>query len=118
MKVNILFIVFLCFGGLMFLVALITKIFPAKKPNSFYGYRTDRSMRNRRNWKYAQSLLPAMFFRLGILFSACSLLWYFATPPSEMIGMALFFVLLVAGFAFEIYKSEKKLKRYSKEKID
>lgn len=118
MQVNILFIVFLCFGGLMFLVALVSKLFPAKKPNSLYGYRTDRSMRSTRNWKYAQSLLPGMFFRIGLLFVLIAAIWYVVPTPSEMIGMGAFLVVLLGSFAWEIYSCERKLKKFSRERIN
>lgn len=118
MQVNIFFIVFLCFGGLMCLVALVTKLFPAKKPNSIYGYRTDRSMRSRKNWKYAQSLLPGMFFRVGLLFILIAGVWYFIPTPEEMVGMGIFLIVLLAGFAWEIYNSERKLKKFSRERIN
>lgn len=102
----------------MYVIALVTKLFPARKPNSLYGYRTDRSMRNKRNWKYAQSLLPGMFLRIGILFTILSLAWYYLPAPSEMIGMGIFFLAILGGFAWEIYRSERKLKKFSREKID
>jgi len=109
-------IIFSAFAALMLLIALFTKIFPAKKVNSWYGYRTDRSMRNRRNWRYAQSLLPPMFFRIGLVYIALAAFWYFYPNLNEKLGLIVFIFVLISGFGIEIYSSERKLKRFSKER--
>ncbi len=114
---DIVFFIFLGFAGLMLIIALITKIFPAKKPNHLYGYRTDRSMRNRRNWDYAQSLLPTMFLRIAIYHLIVSAIWYLGPIYSEKVGIFVFLAVLLASFGFEIYRNEKKLKRFSREKV-
>ncbi|QNR24359.1 SdpI family protein [Croceimicrobium hydrocarbonivorans] len=117
MRIDIVFLIFLGFAVLMWLVALITKLFPARKPNSLYGYRTDRSMRNRRNWNYAQSLLPKMFFRVGLYHILLAALWSVLPPLNDSMGIMLFGLVLIAAFGLELYRSEYKLKKYSKERF-
>ena len=114
MRVDITFYLFAGLGLILLLVAIFTFLFPAKKENFIYGYRTDRSMRNRANWKFAQSLLPPMFLRLALYQFGLAVLWYFVPRQSELISMAVFLIFLVLTFALEIYWSEKKLKRYSR----
>lgn len=116
MRVDITFYLFFGLGAFLLLVTLITFLFPAKRINSLYGYRTDRSMRNRANWKYAQSLLPPMFLRLAFYQFATAGIWYFIPRQSETIGMAAFLGLLVISFALEILWSEKKLRRFSRKR--
>lgn len=111
------FYVFLGFAILMLILALITKFFPAKKANFIYGYRTDRSMRSKKNWDYAQSLLPPMFFRIAAYYFLLALFWFFYPSLSEKTGMIIFLVALVASFSFEVIRNERKLKRFSREKI-
>ena len=41
-------------GLLCFFIFLITSIFPPKKINALYGYRTKRSMKSEKNWNFAQ----------------------------------------------------------------
>lgn len=112
--VDEVFVVFLGFSGLMLILAGVTKYFPAKKANHLYGYRTSRSMRNRKNWDYAQSLLPGMFLRIAMYFLVASIAWYLSPGYGERNGMIAFLVLLFVTFGFEIYRSEKKLKRFSR----
>ena len=114
MRVDITFYLFVGLGLFLLLVALITFLFPAKKANHIYGYRTDRSMRNRANWKFAQSLLPPMFLRLALYQFGIAGLWYLVPRQSETISMAVFLFFLVLTFALEMWWSEKKLKRYSR----
>lgn len=71
-------------------------------------------MRNRKNWKYAQSLLPMMFLRIALYFLLVSVIWLFSPGYGERNGMILFLILLFASFGFEMYRSEKKLKRFSR----
>tara|TARA_R110002050_G_scaffold43127_1_gene103617 strand:+ start:8584 stop:8940 length:357 start_codon:yes stop_codon:yes gene_type:complete len=114
MRVDITFYLFIGLGLFLLLVALLTFLFPAKKPNHLYGYRTDRSMRNRANWKFAQRLLPPMFLRLALYQVGIAGLWYFVPRQSETVSMAVFLIFLIATFALEIFWSERKLRRYSR----
>jgi uncharacterized membrane protein len=114
MVIDITFYLFVGLASFFLLAAFLLFMFPAKKANKLYGYRTDRSMRNRANWQYAQKLLPPMFLRLGIYQLALASVWYFVPRQSEPISLAVFLLYLMLTIAFEIYRSEKKLRRYSR----
>jgi len=43
-------------NGLIFVFSLIFYFFPPKKINSFYGYRTHRTMQNQDVWDFANTL--------------------------------------------------------------
>jgi len=114
MTVDITFYLFAGLGIFLLVVSAITLLFPAKKSNHLYGYRTDRSMRNRANWKFAQSMLPPMFLRLALYQFGIAGLWYFVPRQSEPISIAVFLVFLMLTMALEIFWSEKKLRAYSR----
>ncbi|MGN1202960.1 MAG: SdpI family protein [Eubacterium sp.] len=46
---------------LLFVCGIISKKKPPKEINSFYGYRTPRSMRDKHNWEPAQRLMSNFF---------------------------------------------------------
>jgi uncharacterized membrane protein len=57
-------------GAILMIVGLLSRIFPPKKPNSFYGYRTKKSIKTRSSWKKANE-----YFSGGlIMLSAASIL--------------------------------------------
>lgn len=68
----------LALGGLAMLV------FPPKRVNPFYGYRTSRSCKNRRNWDFAQRHCARMMIGTGI--------------GSAVVGGLAFVVFVLVGF--------------------
>ncbi len=63
------------FGGLIFMItSLIMYFFPPKKINFIYGYRTLRSMKNQKNWDFAQKYSSFTLFYLSIIMVISSLL--------------------------------------------
>lgn len=85
--------------GLIFIVVgLIQMIFPPKKINSLYGYRTPRSMKNIEVWNFAQKLSAKLLIALGsilILFGIFSLIIGIEDSIINIIGMVMMIVLLV-----------------------
>lgn len=58
-------------NGLLFLMSLIFKVFPPKKINNWYGYRTHKSMQNQDIWDFANSTFNNAFYKYaGISFLA------------------------------------------------
>ena len=52
------------------LIFIVFRMFPPKKVNALYGYRTKRSMKNQINWDFAQktSSIISLFFTAVIFF--------------------------------------------------
>ncbi len=50
-----------------FVIYLIAKKYPPKNINSFYGYRTNRSMKNVDTWQEANTYTNRLFVPVGIL---------------------------------------------------
>lgn len=116
MQLDILFFIFLGLASLMLVLALLLQLFPAPKPSSFYGYKTDRSRRSRKNWKYAQKQFPLLFMRMGFYYILAALAWLYLPSNSITFGLVLLGLVTVLGFAAEVNRTENRLKRYSKEK--
>lgn len=98
---------------IIFLTGLILKIFPPKKINYFYGYRTSRSMKNEHNWKIANAYsaniiiigTAAIVFLFGIL--------KIASVPEQAVGIIMGIGLAVIAF-LTILLTEIKLNKLEK----
>lgn len=63
---NQFLILHLITGTLFLAVSLMMKIWPPKKINSFYGYRTPRSMKNQLAWDDANTFSADLMMWSGI----------------------------------------------------
>lgn len=64
---NPLFVTLALCGAAVILLGTFTKIFPPKKINIFYGHRTQTSMKNQKNWDFAQKHFPPELIKAGVL---------------------------------------------------
>ena len=88
-------------------IALVYKVFPPKKINYVYGYRTSNSMKNIENWnlanKYSSNL---MLIAMLLLLAVSSIFDFFDIVATNwLIG------LLLLSFAIMIFLTEKKIKQ-------
>ncbi len=95
-------------GPLLLLVAMIFKIFPAKKINNVYGYRTRRSMMNQEAWQYANLLFNNLFILISILLTLAQILFAYLFAFVETVMYTIF--ALLAGTAFLFFYVERQLK--------
>jgi uncharacterized membrane protein len=101
----------LMLGGILLLAGMITKIFPPKKINMVYGYRTTRSMKNQANWDYAQQIAPREMLRAGWLvlaFSLSGLVFPSTTGVQTITGL----ILMTIIFIIMVRRTEKALKHF------
>lgn len=95
-------------NGLLFLLSIIAYFFPPKKINSFYGYRTNRTMANDTIWKHANTFFNRQFLQYaGISFVAALVLAYI-NPEITWQPM----VLLVLALGVCVVKTEQELNKY------
>ncbi|MDO5637268.1 MAG: SdpI family protein [Myroides sp.] len=96
--------------GIIFIVCgLIMYIFPPKKINSLYGYRTAASMKSQAKWDFAQKYGAKVMICTGFIFVIISFTKYFFNTNENTdlaIGM---FVMIIGSFAM-IPIVDKKLK--------
>ncbi len=102
-------------GLIFFIVGLLFWIFPPRKINSIYGYRTSSSKRNLDTWtianKYSATIMIIQGFILTII-GLTTLLF----PDSGAIGTAVGFVLFISSIVILAVATEKHLdKLFDKE---
>jgi len=101
----------LLLSGLTFIIAGgIMYFFPPKKVNSLYGYRTARSMKNQKNWDFAQIYGAKALCVLGLVFILISFtrtLLPFDNDQHALFGM----FLLIIGVVIMFLISEKAIKK-------
>lgn len=102
--------------GLIFIMAgLVTLIFPPKKINSLYGYRTPLSMKNIDNWHFAQRLSAQLLIIGGLvllLTGIIGLLLNLAEAHINMMGFVMMIIVVIVLFV----KTESAIKKFEQAK--
>ncbi|MGM1046159.1 SdpI/YhfL protein family protein [Paenibacillus uliginis N3/975] len=86
----------LSLGAILFITGAVLFIFPPKKINGFYGYRTYSSMKNEWSWKTANRFCSQLMMIFGIiLLSIAAITGHFATTAvSTIISFVLINILI------------------------
>lgn len=94
-------------GLIVMLLGSIFRFFPPKKINSWYGYRTPRSMRNQDTWNVANQFSSWLMIVAGMIgINAGLSCKYLIAPPADMITTIV--VQLIVLFVM-IYVTERRL---------
>lgn len=64
----------LLIGGVFIITGIITKIFPPKKINALYGYRTPSSIKDQKVWDFAQKYSSDKMIQIGLILVVISFL--------------------------------------------
>jgi len=97
--------------GLLFAIAGgIMYVFPPKKINSLYGYRTASSMKNQQKWDFSQTYSAKLLFILGIVLMVVSF-FKVVIKTSEETDVILGVALPLIGVITMIVVVEKALKK-------
>jgi len=95
--------------GLIFMLTVwVTRVWPPKKINMLYGYRTKRSMKSVENWEFAQAYSRRAMFRGGMAMVAFGVILY---PVYEFRHIAVDVVLILAatiGVCWWLFRSTEK----------
>ena len=90
------------FGGILFFVTgFIMYLFPPKKINSLYGYRTAKSMENQEKWSFSQIYSSKEMMKLGCLLTICclfSLFTNFDNFTNMITGLGLMILIVIILF--------------------
>lgn len=78
----------LIIGPLMILLGFIFKMFPPKRINDLYGYRTKRSMTSQEIWDEANSYSPKMIIGVGLITTMAQVVFYYTLEPETGVGTA------------------------------
>lgn len=100
-------IIFAIFGGLVF------RLFPPKKINHIYGYRSRFSMKAQSIWKEAQRYCANTFILIGVIIFVLGVLEYFlfqVINVTEMIEKTIEFIEVLVSILVMYFRCETHLK--------
>lgn len=88
---------------------------PPKHINSFYGYRTSRSMKNQQTWDFAHQVCGRLWFRWGLVLLPLSLLAMLLVPGKDaeelglwLMGVTVIQVVVLLGSIVPVERTLKK----------
>jgi uncharacterized membrane protein len=102
------FITHLFIGPLILLIGFIFKMYPPKKINRIYGYRTPMSMKNEHTWKEANTHSAESMIKVGVLTTLFQVLTQilFEYESAMMISS----IFLVVALLISVVLTEKHLR--------
>lgn len=106
---NIFQISFLC-GGVFLLAAALMLVFPPKKINFLYGYRTVASMKSQERWEFAQKYSTIQMMKSSLFMIVASFAGYLF-PDSVYIHLIVSGVIITAAVVYMFISTEKELKK-------
>jgi uncharacterized membrane protein len=111
MNLESAFFSLLVLTGMIFTIAaMVTYIFPPKKINYLYGYRTAGSMKSEERWAFAQKFSAILLLKIGLLLVGISLfgLFYSISTTTDTLAAVL---ILTAAVVLLIWRTESELKK-------
>jgi uncharacterized membrane protein len=100
--------------SVLFSFGLRFKRHAPKKINTYYGYRTERSMKNEETWIFAHRYFGKLWYRFSIILYILTIIWMLLLRDETVITITLYGFLLTTiqlGFmTYPILLTEKKLK--------
>ena len=103
------FTLLILIGGIYTFVGFISYIFPPRKINYLYGYRTSSSMKSQERWDFAQAYSTKLMIVLGVITMIISCLGLFIVF-SDTIDFYIGFSLFIFSIVFLFFKTERALK--------
>lgn len=85
----------LLFGAVFIIAGIILSLFPPKKINSIYGYRTASSMRNKETWDQANKYSSRLMIILGIVILLISLVFKSTIMNLITLGVSILLIFLL-----------------------
>ena len=99
----------LSMGAILLAASLILKVFPPKKINMLYGYRTRRSMKNQETWNTGNQIAAAALLIFSVIQLAFGLGSFLILPEADAIDWTVGFMIL--GLIVMIIMIELRLKK-------
>ncbi|WP_452232535.1 SdpI family protein [Lacinutrix sp. MEBiC02595] len=96
-------------GIIFILTGIIMQLFPPKKINPLYGYRTRNSMKNQNNWDFAQKYAAKLLTIIGVVLLLLSTLNIFFNIQGNL-EKIISAILILGAVIFLLIKTEGKLK--------
>lgn len=86
-------------------------LFPPKKINAFYGYKTPSSMMSQKNWDFSQKYAGKMLIIAGLFLTQVSCVILLLTPEEYIHDPLLSFSMFVSAMIYGIITTELALKK-------
>ncbi|SFO15488.1 SdpI/YhfL protein family protein [Paenimyroides ummariense] len=100
----------LCVGIVFILAGSVMYIFPPKKINGLYGYRTQTSMQSQQKWNFAQTYSAKIMMLTGLIFTLIApSKGLFKTNDSIDLAIGMF--CMIVGSILMIVVVEKALRK-------
>lgn len=97
---NLLLVPLLC-GPIFMIAGLIMSVFPPRKINGLYGYRTPNSMKDQEKWDFAQKYSSRELVKFGGILLLTSAFGFFFEPGSDSalyVGLGLMIAIILVLF--------------------
>lgn len=107
---NPLFILPLLVGSVFVIAGFILLIFPPKKINWLYGYRTKSSMKNIERWNFAQKYSAKVMIVCGVIYAAFAIIFNSFLEISSKTGLIVALCTLIILVFTIFFMTERKLK--------
>lgn len=91
-------------------IGILFKLFPPRKINGFYGYRTLSSMKDIKSWNYAQKIGAYSFIIIGIIDFILGLIFMLLNNKNYTIEMTIFVFSFVVMFVVDEIMIRKHIK--------
>lgn len=87
-------------GPLLVIIVIVVNIFPPKKINDLYGYRTARSKQNQKNWDEAQrySGRLSLWLFIGLSLIELPLFMLLEAPTAGLVSTGLLVIACILLF--------------------
>lgn len=98
-------------GGIMIAISLITLIFPPKKRNAIYGYRTRSSMKSQEAWEFANAFSSKVMIAISlvmIVLAAVLPLDQWGEVPGVLISTGIVVALVIILFVITESQIKKR----------
>lgn len=102
------YIYVLAVNGALFFFSILFYLFPPKKINSIYGYRTHKSMLNQDIWEYSNKIFTNWLLRYSGISFLFALFLVYLNPNKEQTWIPMALVLL--SLLVTIIKTEQGIK--------
>lgn len=97
-------------GFIFVIAALVVYIFPPKKINDFYGYRTASSMKSQETWDFSQRFSAVKMGQVGLLLFGTSFI-NILFPMSQNLDVLVGTTLIILGCVYLIWSTELAIKK-------
>ncbi|WP_051541397.1 SdpI family protein [Caldalkalibacillus mannanilyticus] len=91
----------LLIGGILFLAGLILRIFPPRRINHLYGYRTRRARRNIENWTLANRYSSKLLMIIGLILLLVAWVTESTLVTSILAGILILILFVLVEFKLD-----------------